>query len=113
MELQQDGLVLLESEVQQLRGKAIRPHCFRVFHCLHHCGNLLLRGLDPEGTRDWVLRQPRRDVGIKHVGFGVQQRAEEPHPISRGFALCRAAVCPPHHGCTVIRPSLSPPPVPI
>ena len=49
MELQQDGPVLLKSEFQQFRGKAIRPHCFRVFHCLHCCGNLLLRGLTPEG----------------------------------------------------------------
>ena len=30
-ELQQDGPVLLKSEFQQLRGKVIRPHCFRVF----------------------------------------------------------------------------------
>ena len=79
MELQQDGLVLLKFEFQQFRGKAIPPHCFRACYCLHRCGNLLLRGLDPEGTRDWMLRQPLRDVGIEHVGFRVQQRAEESH----------------------------------
>ena len=28
VELQQDGPVLLKSEFQQFRGKAIRPHCF-------------------------------------------------------------------------------------
>ena len=55
MELQQDGPVLLKSEFQQFCGKAIRPHRFRVCHCLHRCGNLLLRGLDPEGTRDWNI----------------------------------------------------------
>ena len=80
MELQQDGPVLLKSEFQQFCGKAIRPHCFRICHCLHRCGNLLLRGLDPEGTRDWMLRQPLRDVGIEHVGFRVQQRAGETYP---------------------------------
>ena len=58
VELQQDGPVLLKSEFQQFRGKPVRPHCFRVSHCLHRCGNLLLRGLDPESTRDWLLRQP-------------------------------------------------------
>ena len=79
MELQQDGPVLLKSEFQQFCGKAIRPHCFRICHCLHRCGNLL-RGLDPEGTRDWMLRQPLRDVGIEHVGFRVQQRAGETYP---------------------------------
>ena len=41
---------------------------------------MFLRRLDPEDTRDWVLRQPLRDVGIEHVGFGVQQRAEESDP---------------------------------
>ena len=56
MELQQDGPVLLKSELQQFRGKAFRFHRFRVCHCLYRCGNLLLRGLNPEGTRDWVLR---------------------------------------------------------
>ena len=34
--------------------KAIRSHCFRVCHCLHRCDDLLLRGLNPEGTRDLV-----------------------------------------------------------
>ena len=80
MELQQNGPVLLKSEFHQFRRKAIRRHRFHVCHCLHRCGNLLLRGLDPEGTRDWMLRQPLRDVGIEHVGFSVQQRAEELHP---------------------------------
>ena len=80
MEFQQDGLVLLKFEFQQFHGKAIRPHCFRVCHCLNHCGNFLLRGLDPEGTRDWMLRQPLRDIGIDLVGFSVQQRAEESYP---------------------------------
>ena len=79
MELQQDGPVLLKSEFQQFREKAIWPHRFRVCHCLHHCDNLLLRGLDPEGTRNWMLRQPLWDVGIEHVGFSVQQRTEESH----------------------------------
>ena len=79
MELRQDGPVLLKSEFQQFRGKAIRSHRFRVCHCLYRCGNILLRGLDLEGTRDWMLRQPLRDVGID-VGFRVQQRAEESHP---------------------------------
>ena len=80
VELQQDAPVLLKSEFQQFHGKAVRPHCFPVFHCLYRCGNLLLHGLDPEGTRDWMLRQPLWDVGIEHAGFGVQQRAEESHP---------------------------------
>ena len=35
VELQQDGPVLFKSEFQQFRGKAVRPHCFRVCHCLH------------------------------------------------------------------------------
>ena len=52
VEFQQDGLVLLKSPFQQFRGKAIRPHCFRVCHCLHRCGSILPRVLDPEGTRD-------------------------------------------------------------
>ena len=43
VELQQDGLVLLKSEFQQFRGKAVRPHYFRICHCLHHCSNLFLR----------------------------------------------------------------------
>ena len=47
MELQQDGPVLLNSEFQQFRGKLVRPHCSRVCHCLHRCGDLLLRGLIP------------------------------------------------------------------
>ena len=82
MELQQDGPVLLKSEFQQFRGKAIRPHCFlsRLPLPSSLCGNLLLSGLDPEGTRDWMLRQLLPDVGIEHVGFSVQQRAEESHP---------------------------------
>ena len=80
VELQQDGPILLESEFQQFRGKSVRSHCFLVCHCFHRCGNLFLRGLDPEGTRDWLLRQPLRYVGIEHVGFRVQQRTEESHP---------------------------------
>ena len=52
VELHQDGLVLLKSNFQQARRKAVQTHCFRICHCLHRCGNLLLRGLDPEGTRD-------------------------------------------------------------
>ena len=44
MKLQQDGPVLLKSEFQQFRGKAIRPHRFRVCHYLYRCGNLLLVG---------------------------------------------------------------------
>ena len=80
VELQQDGPILLESEFQQFRGKSVRSHCFLVCHCFHRCGNLLLRGLDPEGTRDWLLRQLLRYVGIEHVGFRVQQRTEESHP---------------------------------
>ena len=77
MELQQDGPVFLKSKFQEFRRKTIRPHCFRVCHCLHRCGNCFLRALDPEGTRDWMLRQPLRDIGIELVGFSVQQRAEE------------------------------------
>ena len=80
MEFQQDGPVLLKFDFQQFRGKAIRPHCFRVCHCLNRCGNFLLRALDPEGTRDWMLRQPLPDIGIDLVGFSVQQRAEESYP---------------------------------
>ena len=81
MEFQQDSPVLLKFKFQQFRGKTIRPHCFRVCHCLNRCGNFLLRGLDPEGTRDWMLRQPLRDIGIDLVGFfGVQQRAQESYP---------------------------------
>ena len=38
MELQKDGPVLLKSKFQQFRGKAIRPHCFRIYHRLHCCG---------------------------------------------------------------------------
>ena len=80
----QDGPVLLKNEFQQFRGKPVRPHCFLVCRCLHRCGNLLLRGLDPEGTRDWLLRQPLRYFGIEHVGFRrVQQRTEESHHRSR------------------------------
>ena len=30
--------------------------CFRVCHCFQNYGNLLFRGLDPEGARDWLLR---------------------------------------------------------
>ena len=60
-------LVLLKCEFQQFLRKAVRPHCFRVCHCLHCCGNSLLRGLDPTGTRDWLLWQSLRDVGIYHV----------------------------------------------
>ena len=89
MELQQDGPILLQSEFQQFRGKPVRPHCFLVCHCFHRCGNLLLRGLDPEGTRDWLLRQPLRYVGIEHVGFRVQQRTEESHHLSRIRPLSR------------------------
>ena len=37
-------------------------------------------GLDPEGTRDWLQRQPLRYVGIEHFGFRVQQRTEQSHP---------------------------------
>ena len=103
VELQQDESVLLKSEFQQFRGKAVRPHCFNVCHWLHRCGNLLLRGLDPEGTRDWLLRQPLRYVGIEHAGFRVQQQAEESHPIYRGDAVCRAAVSLPRNGRTVTR----------
>ena len=80
MDAKQNGLVLLKSEFQQLRGKAVRPHCFRVCHFFHRCEDLLLRGLDPEGNRDWLLRQPLRYVGIEHVGFSVKQRARELHP---------------------------------
>ena len=73
VELQQVGPVLLISEFQQFRGKAVRSHSFRVCHCLYCCCNPLLRGLDPEGTpRDSLLRQPIRDFGIEHVGFSVQ-----------------------------------------
>ena len=62
------------------RGKSVRSHCFLICHCFHRCGNLLLRGLDPEGTRDWLLRQLLWYVGIELVGFRVQQRTEESHP---------------------------------
>ena len=79
VELHQDGPVLFKSAFQQFRGKVVRPNCFRVCHCLHRCGNLL-RGLDPEGTRDWLLRQPLRYVGIEHVGFRAQQQTEESYP---------------------------------
>ena len=92
VELQQDGPDLLMSEFQQFHGKAVRPHCFRVCHCLHRCGNLLLRGLDPDGTRDWMLRQPLQDVGIEHVGFGLQQRAEESYPSLRIRPLSRSSL---------------------
>ena len=54
--LKSDGPVWLRSEFQQSHGKAVRPHCFRFWPCLHRCGNVLLRGLDPEGTRDRLLR---------------------------------------------------------
>ena len=60
--------------------KAGWPHCFRVCHCLYRCGNLSLRGLGPEGTRNGLLRQPLWDVGIAPVGFRVQQRAGESRP---------------------------------
>ena len=56
-----------------------RSHRFCVCRCLHRFGNLL-HGLDPEGTCDWMLRQPLRDVGIQRIGFRVQQRAKESHP---------------------------------
>ena len=56
VELQQDGPVLFKSEFQQFRRKPVQPHYFLVCHCLHRCGNLLLRGLDREGARDWLLR---------------------------------------------------------
>ena len=46
MELQNDGPILLEFEFQQFYGETVRPHYFRVCHCLHHCDNLL-HGLDP------------------------------------------------------------------
>ena len=52
--------ILLESEFQQFRGKSVRSHCFLVCHCFHRCGNLLLRGLDPEGTRDLYRPLGRR-----------------------------------------------------
>ena len=102
VELQQDGPVLLKSEFQRFRGKAIGPHCFRVYHCLHRCGNLL-RGLYPEGTREWMLRQSLRDVGISisDLAFG-SERNNLTH-LSRGYALCRAAVSLPRRGRTVIR----------
>ena len=67
MELQQNGPVLLKSEFQHFHGKAARPHCFRVCHFLHLCGNLPLRGLDPEGTRDWLLRQPLQDILVSNM----------------------------------------------
>ena len=56
MELPQDGPVLLKYQFQQFCGKAVWSHRFRVCHCLYRCGNLFLRGLSPEGIRDWVLR---------------------------------------------------------
>ena len=72
MELQQDGPVFLfQSKFQPLRGKATRPHRFRVCHFLHRCDNRFLRGLDPEGARDWMLPQPLRDIGTEHVDLAV------------------------------------------
>ena len=94
MELQQDGPILLESEFQQFRGKLVRPHCFLVYHYFHRCGNLLLRGLDPEGTRDCLLRQPLRYVGIEHVGFRVQNERKNRTHLSRIFPLSRSSLPP-------------------
>ena len=81
MELQQDGPVLLKSEFQQFPGKAIRSHRFLDCHCFNCCGNFLLRGLNPEGTSGWMLRQPFRDLEVEHIGFSAQQRAEESYLI--------------------------------
>ena len=67
MELQQNGPVLLKSEFEHFHGKAARPRCFRVCHFLHLCGNLPLRGLDPEGTRDWLLRQPLQNISVSSM----------------------------------------------
>ena len=54
-------------------GSPSGPTAFSFAIAFHRCGNVLLRGLDPEGTHDWLLRQPLRYVGIEHVGFRVQQ----------------------------------------
>ena len=40
----------------------MRPHCSCVCRCFHRCGDLLLRGLDLEGTYNWILRQPLRGM---------------------------------------------------
>ena len=45
VEFQQDGPGFLKSKFQWFRGKAGRPDCFCVCHCLNHCDNLLLRRL--------------------------------------------------------------------
>ena len=50
---------------------------------------------------------------IEHVGFTVEQRAEESHPPLADMPYYVAAVSLPRHGRTVIRPSLSPPAAPI
>ena len=46
--------ILLKSEFQQFRGKAIRPLCVRVCHCLHHCGNYDTSRESPRGTEGLV-----------------------------------------------------------
>ena len=70
----------MQSEFQQFREKSIWLHRFCICYRLRRCGTLLLCGLDPEDVRDWMLRQPFRDVGIEYFVFIVQQRAEESHP---------------------------------
>ena len=94
MELQQDGPILLKSGFQQFHGKPVRPHCFLVCHCFHRCGNLLLRGLDPDGTHDWLLRQPLPYAGIEHVGLRVRNERKNRTHLSRIHPLSRSSLPP-------------------
>ena len=105
VELQQYSPVLLQSEFQQFHGKSVR----------------LSRLPLPSGARSRghsqrvLLRQALWDVGMEHFGFRVQQRAEESHPISRGYtSFVSQSSLPPSLSsrvCTAIRPSSSPPAV--
>ena len=70
------------------------------YHCFHHCGNLLFRGLGPEGTYEGLLGESLWNAGInKHVGFRVQQPVEESHQsLANTYALL-AEVSVPRHRC--------------
>ena len=82
-----------KSEFRQFHGKAIRPHWLRVCHCLDRCGNLL-RGLDPEGTRDGLLRGNLlecRDEACR-IPRSAARRADESHSSSWMRRLSRSSL---------------------
>ena len=98
--LRQSGLVVFQVPTVPLEGRPISL-LSRLLLFFYRCGNLLFRGLGPDGIRDELLRAPLWSFEIKLVKFHVRQRAEELHPSLENTSFISHQASFVRHGCSV------------